>query len=392
MKAVGIVAEYNPFHNGHLHHLQETKNLTNLPVIAVMSGNFMQRGEPACLDKWQRARLAVENGIDLVLELPTAFSLRSAEFFARGAVHIMEATGCVTHLSCGAESPCTDFVKLARIVTSENFKAELQKNLSLGNPYATAYEKALQNLATPTAKLNTPNDILALEYCKALQSTNITPIFIQRQIANYNDLEINSSIASATAIRKACSEKNWNAVKLAIPENVWQALEKSTELNEKLLWDLLSYNLRTNSSQKIASLCQCTEGLENLLKQAASCKTLAEALDLCSNKRYPKTRIRRLLMQLLYQKERSYFEQEAPAYIRVLAFNDKGRQLLKQMKETCSLPILTKLGKHPENGQSKNFAEQLELDIIASDLLALLQKEPQPVGADFLKAPYYFQK
>ena len=99
MKAVGIVAEYNPFHNGHRHHLQTTKNLTNLPVIAVMSGSFMQRGEPAFLDKWQRARLAVQNGVDLVVELPTAFSLRSAEFFASGAVQIMQAMGCVSHLS-----------------------------------------------------------------------------------------------------------------------------------------------------------------------------------------------------------------------------------------------------------------------------------------------------
>ncbi len=391
MKAVGIVAEYNPFHNGHLLHLKETKNLTNLPVIAVMSGSFMQRGEPAFLDKWQRARLAVDCGVDLVLELPAAFSLRSAESFARGAVKIMEATGCVSHLSCGVENPATDFVKLATITTSTEFTVLLQKNLSEGTPYASAYEKALQNLAG-AAKLNTPNDILALEYCKALQNTTITPIFIKRKHANYNDEKITSSIASATAIRKACLQNEVSSVKKAVPKNVWQALENKGGVNEALLWNLLSYRLRLLTPSEIATQCQCTEGLENLLKQAVNCTTLEEAVTLCSNKRYPKARIRRLFMQLMLGKHRSYLEQAEPAYIRVLAFNDAGRQLLKEMKDTSSLPIITKLGKNPANGQSEAFSQQLALDITVSDIFALLQNQPSISGSDYLNSPYYLQK
>ena len=388
MQAVGIVAEYNPFHNGHLHHLQETKKLTNLPVIAVMSGSFMQRGEPAFMSKWQRARLAVENGVDLVLELPATFSLRSAEFFARGAVNILKATGCVTHLSCGAESPDTDFVKLASIITSEAFQKELQSFLKTGLPYAAAYEKTLQAL-TDTKALNTPNDILTLEYSKALQKTNITPLFIQREAANYNDANIEGNIASATAIRKAFLENNLDSLKQAVPQNVWQALEYHEALNEKLLWNLISYRLRLLAPSEIASRTQCTEGLENLLKQAANCTNLEEAVTLCSNKRYPATRIRRLFMQLLLDKERCYLEQAEPAYIRVLAFNDTGRQLLKVMKETATLPIITKLGKNPSNGQSLAFTQQLELELAASDVLALLQNTPSQMGSDFLNSPYY---
>ena len=388
MQAVGIVAEYNPFHNGHLHHLQETKKLTNLPVIAVMSGSFMQRGEPAFMNKWQRARLAVENGVDLLLELPATFSLRSAEFFARGAVNILKATGCVTHLSCGAESPNTDFAKLASIITSEAFQKELQSLIKTGQPYASAYEKTLQALADVQA-LNTPNDILALEYSKALQNTSITPLFIQREAANYNDANIEGNIASATAIRKAFSENNADSLKKAVPQNVWQALENHEAIHEKLLWNLISYRLRLLAPSEIANRCQCTEGLENLLKQAANCTTLEEAVTLCSNKRYPATRIRRLFMQLLLDKERSYLEQAEPAYIRVLAFNDEGRQLLKIMKETATLPIITKLGKNPSNGQSLAFTQQLELELTASDVLALLQNTPEPIGSDFLNSPYY---
>ena len=388
MQAVGIVAEYNPFHNGHLHHLQETKKLTNLPVVAVMSGGFMQRGEPAFMNKWQRARLAVENGVDLVLELPATFSLRSAEFFARGAVNILKATGCVTHLSCGAESPNTDFVKLASIITSEAFQKELQSLIKTGLPYASAYEKTLQALAGVEV-LNTPNDILALEYSKALQNTSITPLFIQREAANYNDANIEGNIASATAIRNAFLENNVDSLKKAVPQNVWQALENHAAINEKLLWNLISYRLRLLTPSEIANRCQCTEGLENLLKQAANCTTLEEAVTLCSNKRYPATRIRRLFMQLLLDKERSYLEQAEPAYIRVLAFNDEGRQLLKAMKETATLPIITKLGKNPSNGQSIAFTQQLELELAASDVFALLQNTPAPIGSDFLNSPYY---
>ena len=174
--------------------------------------------------------------------------------------------------------------------------------------------------------------------------------------------------------------------------NVWQALESNHGVNETLLWNLLSYRLRLLTASQIAEQCQCTEGLENLLKQAANCTSLDEAVTLCAKKRYPQTRIRRLFMQLLLGKERGYLEQVAPAYIRVLAFNDVGRQLLKEMKETCTLPIITKLGKYPANGQSQAFAQQIELDLTASDILALLQNTPSISGSDYLNSPYYLQK
>ena len=180
-----------------------------------------------------------------------------------------------------------------------------------------------------------------------------------------------------------------DSLKKAVPPNVWQTLEKHEAINEKLLWNLISYRLRLLTPSEIANRCQCTEGLENLLKQAANCTTLEEAVTLCSNKRYPATRIRRLFMQLLLDKERCYLEQAEPAYIRVLAFNDEGRQLLKIMKETATLPIITKLGKNPSNGQSLAFTQQLELELAASDVFALLQNTPAPMGSDFLNSPYY---
>lgn len=150
MKAVGIVAEYNPFHNGHLHHVNETKKITGLPVIAVMSGSLCQRGEPAFMDKWQRSRLAVENGVDLVIELPVVFSLRSAEYFAKGAVAIMAATGCTEILSCGAENPQLDFKAMAQTVTNAEFQKKLKLELSKGTSYAAACAKLLSHSSYST--------------------------------------------------------------------------------------------------------------------------------------------------------------------------------------------------------------------------------------------------
>lgn len=389
-QAAGIIAEYNPFHNGHLYHLQQTKEKTNLPVIVIMSGSIMQRGEPALLDKWTRARLAVDNGADLVIELPAAFSLRSAQYFASGAVALLQACGCVSTLSCGTENPATEFTALATALTSTECSKLLQEKLQQGLSYAAASEQALQELTGKKIQLNTPNDILAQEYSKALLKTAIKPIFIQRQHADYNDTAISGNIASATAIRQALLAGKTSDIAQAVPANVNQeliALPYNFAFSRQMLWLLISYRLRMLTPQQISLSCQCSEGLENVLKRAESCTSLAEAVAECSGKRYPASRIRRLLLQLLLHHSAEDFAQAEPAYLRILAFNEQGRSLLKDIKKNSSLPLLTKLGRDPFRNQSKSFRQQLELDIAASDLLALLQQRPS--GSDFLTSPYY---
>lgn len=389
-QAAGIIAEYNPFHNGHLYHLQQTKEKTNLPVIVIMSGSIMQRGEPALLDKWTRARLAVDNGADLVIELPAAFSLRSAQYFASGAVALLQACGCVSTLSCGTENPATDFTALASALTSTKCSKLLQEKLQQGLSYAAASEQSLQELTGQRIQLNTPNDILALEYSKALLKTAIKPFFIQRQHADYNDTAISGNIASATAIRQALLAGKTASIAQAVPADVNQeliALPYDFAFSRQMLWLLISYRLRILASQQIALSCQCSEGLENVLKRAESCTSLAEAVAECSGKRYPASRIRRLLLQLLLHHSAEDFAQAEPAYLRILAFNEQGRSLLKGIKKNSSLPLLTKLGRNPFHNQSRAFKQQLELDIAASDLLALLQQRPS--GSDFLTSPYY---
>lgn len=385
LQATGIVAEYNPFHNGHLYHLQKAKELTGHPIIAVMSGSFMQRGEPACLNKWQRSALACANGVDLVLELPCAFSLRSAQYFAQGAVQALKATGCVSALACGVETPSRDFAALASHLSSSDTQSQIKRLIQKGSSYAAACSQVLGDISRP-------NDILALEYCKALQNTDIVPLFLQRLDAGYNSTEICGSMASATAIRRSLTQGDgsWQQV---VPENVRAVLTSVRPgYDRQLFWRLLNYRLRLLAPSQIAERCQCSEGLENLLKQAAS-PSLDDALRRCVNKRYSASRIRRLFCQLLLDKPRSLWEQPQPAYLRVLAFNDTGRSLLKTMKQTALLPIITKLGHTPTQNRSDAFARQIELDLAATDLWSLLQYDDKlnRSGNDFLFSPCYIK-
>lgn len=387
MQATGIIAEYNPFHNGHLHHVQETKKITQQPIIAVMSGSFMQRGEPAILSKWQRAALAVHGGVDLVLELNCCATLSSAQYFASSAVALLAATGCVNTLSCGVENPHRDFLAAARLASSEAAQVQLRKLLSAGSSYAAAWEKILGE----DKALNTPNDILALEYTKALLDTNIKPLYLQRKDAGYNSTEL-GQLASATAIRQALAQgkDSWQA---AVPQATRLALtQQHVGYDERLLWQFICHSLRTMDVDEIKNLCSCSEGLQYVLKAAGKANSLTEALALCSSKRYTTSRIRRLFMQLSLLTPYIRITEPEPLYIRILAFNDTGRQLLKHMKNTATLPIITKV---PKNSlavyDDVPLDIQLELEERATNVWSMLQYDSSlnRPGNDYLISPVY---
>lgn len=387
MQATGIIAEYNPFHNGHLYHIQETKRLTQQPVIVVMSGSFMQRGEPAVLSKWQRASCAVQGGADLVLELPCVFTLRSAEFFAKGAVQLLAATGCVNTLACGTEHPQSDFEAAASLACSAEAQTKLRELLQSGLSYAQAWEKIL---GANTA-FRSPNDILALEYSKALLQTaaSIKPLYLQRTDEGYNSTAISSNIASASAIRQALALGN-GSWQQTTPAYTHAALTRSG-YDAQLLWQLLKYRLRLLTPPQLAERCEASEGLENMLSKAADCASLQSSLAACSSKRYTASRIRRLLLQILLDLPKAVWQQQAPAYLRVLAFNDTGRQLLHTMKTNAQLPIISKLGKNALCNDSVAYRTQLSAEVTATDLWSLLQKDAalNRSGNDFYHSPVY---
>lgn len=405
-QSIGIIAEYNPFHNGHAHHLAETrKSVGDLPVIAVMSGNFVQRGLPALTDKWSRATMAVKNGVDLVLELPTVFACRSAEHFARGGISLLKATGCVSYLSFGCETNNLQLLEQAAQFACRNnsdCQAELAKGLSYAAAIGTAMAKENPSLAVIVEQ---PNNILAIEYLKHIEllEAGFTPIPVNRMFSMYNDKKISGSIASATAIRSEFLSHGLNSnIAQAVPAPTLKILEDLSEktrlgFNQTNLDLLLIFLLRQISSADIAERCECSEGLENKIFKAAAASDWFQAVSMIKSKRYPETRINRLLLQLLLSSSGTTgtnFKEaisEHPSYLRVLAFNNRGRKLLKNMRNTCELPIVNKLGRDilHEGAASKNFVSSLKIDISATELFSLLQNNSLPYAADFKTSPIY---
>lgn len=404
--SIGIVAEYNPFHNGHSLHLAEARRLAgeNLPAVTVMSGSFMQRGEPAFASKWLRAHCAVACGADLVFELPTVFSCRSAEFFASGAVQLLAATGVVKYLAFGAETADSDTLTQAAAYINSH-QDELRQIIQSGTSYAAAQTQLLQN-AGINFSADKANDILALEYCRALQkyAPEIKPLVIRRRGAGYNDNDIKNCYASASAIRKEYSSNGMtSSILQQVPVKTHKLLQDAAQtgqlgFDEQLLSTLVIYKLQMLNEAQIANACECSEGLEYRLKQFASAAGIEEIINTAAGKRYTKSRIRRLLMQLLLDTGKNIFANAQPHYLRLLAFNSRGAGLLSQMRTTAKLPVITKLGRNFKNCRTGNAAldaqilQQLQLDITAANITGLLRPCRQNLyNSDFLHSPEYIQ-
>ena len=312
MNITGIITEYNPFHLGHLHHLQECKKDTNCDgVICVMSGNFVQRGMPAIIDKWERAKIAVKNGVDLVVELPLIFSTSSAETFAYGAVALLEKTRVVNNLYFGSEhGDVLDLNKIASVIIKEplEYKNILKKELSKGVPYHYARLTSLKNYFSDINLeeiISSSNNILGIEYLKALKRhrTHITPLTIKRDYSDYNSEKVKKGIASATAIRTMV--KNNKNVHYVVPYETYELLDEEIN-NGRIIKDLsvfekeIIYTLRKMTLSEIANLPDVSEGLENRIKMAANkFNNLNDLILNIKSKRYTQSRIQRILLYAL---------------------------------------------------------------------------------------------
>lgn len=382
MNILGIIAEYNPFHNGHLYHMQQCKMKAEADfVVVIMSGNFTQRGEPAIFDKWERSRLAVQCGADLVLELPFAYAVNSAEYFAKGGVNILSGLGCVTHLGFGAETDQYELLlETAAFLAEENsqFRQHLKNNLDKGASYAKARELALAELMGKEAAAVSlkPNNILALEYLKQLklQESSITPVIVNRKGAEYFDIAPKDEIASATAIR---CHMDFQQQKQYVPEPVAEALMHRTELSG--YFDLIRSSILQKNLRELAEIFSVGEGLENRMKQyVRRCSSLKELVEKTGSKRYPKTRIMRSFCQTvvgLTAFEDSY-------YARVLAAGKKGTRLLRQIKKTSRIPVITNINKEAQ------LPELMEYDILAGDIYNLLSGADLYRGSDYVRHPF----
>ena len=342
MKICAIICEYNPFHNGHEYLLREAKIRSGADaVLCIMSGNFIQRGEAAILEKHIRAKHAVECGADIVIELPTVFATSNAEVFARGAISILSKIPSITHLCFGAETADKEaFQRTARALTtepetvSEEIKAQMKKGVSYAAAVTEARKKHL-----PTTLFTTPNNILGLEYTKALLSIGspIEILPVQRVGANYLDACIHAEYSSATAIRAAAFEGRIYDVERQTPKQVFDDLLLASKIDLSLAEKLAILNV---STELLATTLDCSEGLENAFKTAAtSTKTLEESL---VSTRYTASRIRRIALQNLLNVRKDFIFEclSNPLYIHPLAYKSERTDLLSALSK-ASIPFLS---------------------------------------------------
>ncbi|MDD4679546.1 MAG: nucleotidyltransferase [Clostridia bacterium] len=406
MKVLGIIAEYNPFHYGHLLHMKQSLKLSKADyIIAVMSGQFTQRGEAAIVDKWIRARAAVACGIDLVLELPAVYAVQTAELFARGGIQLLNHTGLTTHVCFGSETgELAPLQSIADILTDEDekFRKLLRKYLAQGLSFPSARQKAVEDYnpglqeAEIHAAMSKSNSILAIEYLKALNKSNssIIPLTIPRIRASYGSTRIRKGIASASSIRKEIFQNGLTQrVKEAVPLPVYQILSDSIAngmgpIDNTAFGDFILGILRRSSLSEIASWMDVTEGLENRIKeQAQSACSLDEFLSLVKTRRYVHTRLQRILIHgLLNLTTESFHELNditGPKYLRILAFSNKAMPLMKRLQETAQVPVLTKAAHI--NRCSLPVQRMFAYDCLATDLysLALTNPEIRRGGRDF---------
>ena len=371
MAAVGIVCEYNPFHLGHEKQLRMARELLggNTPVICLMSGNFVQRGAPALFDKTVRARAAVECGASLVLELPVTCALSSAEGFARGAVEIFDRLGAVDTLCFGSETgDAAALVRAAEAMTAPAFTQALRLALTDGLSYPAARQRALEETLGDGALLTSPNDILAAEYCKALfeRRSRIRPLAVRRE-GGYHDETPDAENPSATAVRAALLRGDgWRQLVPEAAASIYDGAARYTLTSGERA---VLARLRGMPEAEWAELPFGSEGLWSKLRRAVQTEASVEAI-LCAakSKRYPRTRLQRLLLCAYLGIDAQTLLREAP-YVRVLAFDEKGRALLREMRRNGGLPIVNAGERGPD-------AEYFALECRCAALYGLFSENP----------------
>lgn len=372
MKITGIIAEYNPFHSGHAYQLSK---ISADAVVAVMSGSFVQRGDVAVADKWTRAALAVKSGVDLVVELPAVFALSTAQKFALGAVSLLNDMGA-DELCFGSE--CGDTAPLmqaASLIENEppGISQKLKSFISGGMSYAAAREAAYSDKVTQGV-LSSPNNILAVEYIRALIRLNskITPVTIKRLGAGYNELTPRGGVASASAIRDIL--RNGGSAE--------EFTEFSGTLNNLSRLDsAVTAKLRIMTAAELSQISDVGEGLENrILRAAAQYASVNEIAEAVKTKRYAMSRIKRILISALLGIT-SDMTLHMPDYIRVIAMNKNGRAALKEIKKRSALPIIIKTADY------KDKSPLFNMDIRATDIAALCEAKSRQGGKDFTTSP-----
>ena len=408
-KVVGIIAEYNPFHNGHSYHIQNTKAQTGADfVVAVMTGNFTQRGNTSVINKWEKTKMALNGNADLVVELPTIYSVSSAENFANGAVKILNELGIVDTISFGMEADdISTLNNIANVLVNEppEYKTILEHELGKGNSFPKARENALMMYLNDIKRyanvVKGSNNILAIEYLKALkkQKSSIVPFGVKREKVYYNSTKIIDEYASATGIRNLLLHNQLEEVRKVVPAKSYSILLNNLRQGTYVL-DIIAYNdeiiykLRSMTVKQIANLPDVSEGLEYLIKDVSNkTNNLIELINGIKSKRYTQTRIQRILLYALLgiTKKDMEMSKKITPYIRVLGCSEKGKILLSQINSKAK--VITSLKKYEVSNKNKRFCigkqktlnRMLEIDKMATDIYTIGYKKDSKAGLDYTK-------
>ncbi|HAN10378.1 MAG TPA: nucleotidyltransferase [Clostridiales bacterium] len=390
MKVLGIIVEYNPFHNGHLYHLQQSKQITGADhVVAIMSGDYTQRGEPACIDKFARTKMALSCGVDLVLELPTPFSSSSAEFFSYSTVKILDSINIITDLCFGAETNNLDLLSEIAdtlINESDDFKTNIKNALSEGNSYPKSRNIALtkqfvNHISADNFNkiINSSNNILGIEYLKSLKKlhSSIKPHLTQRVLVNYDSETIVENITSATNIRKITKEKNYETLKKVMPHSAYQVFMEEVAKNNGIrelndFSDILQYKLKTTNTSKLTEIFGMNEGIENrLLKCANNNYYINNLISELKTKRYTYTALQRLILHTVLDIKKDTIENvlKSGLYARVLGFRKESNHLLSLLEEKSKIPVITNINNVTKNSKSDIW---LHNELICTDVYNLI--------------------
>ena len=390
LKAVGIIAEYNPFHNGHKYHLEQALTESGADVcVSVISGNFTQRGEIALLDKWTRAEMAVRNGVNLVVEMPAVFACSNAGYFAEAGVEILEGLGAES-ICFGSESGNTEELsRIAREIESnmEKLEEEIKTGVKDGLSYPRARSQAILKLFGENAAsvIESPNNILAIEYIRRMK--NARPLAVKRLGAGYQDTDSLDGMASATAVRKLLKEGG--DISRMVPEISREILEdqKDCFADSQMLTPLIIQNILQTSAEGLNSIFGAEEGLGNIMKNRVRYwKSYEDIVDNLKSKRYTRTRIERVLVHTLLGIKREDMLC-ASKYIRVLSFDEKGGRYLKQVKKSgaCRLPIITNINR--DKDAFPEIQATLEKDILAADIYNITCGRDLYAYSEYVKKP-----
>lgn len=408
MKILGIIAEYNPFHLGHKYHLEESKRITDCQYsLAVMSGSFVQRGEPAIIDKFYRAKMAILNGIDLVIELPFIYSCQTAEIFAKGSVEILNSLNCVNSLAFGSEYSNIDDLKLiAKILIEEpyDFTLYLKNFLLEGFSFPIARVKALEKyfkkINKPIYKnidhiLSGSNNILGIEYLKQLNrlDSNIKPYIIKRKGNDYKDIHLATEFSSATSIRNSLFSNNYKDVKKHLPKSSYETLvEFKNKYNNynKLdnYYSFLNYKL-ISEKETIKEIFDIGEDLGNrFINNFDKVDNLNDLIYKLTSKTHTSTRIQRAILNFLINNFNNDYKDliaQEPKYIRILGSNVKGFEIINKIKEKSNIKIISKFNQHKKH---PNLDKYIELEKKSTDLYYLGLVDKPLTNYDYFEKPF----